>query len=93
MISVQLEFRSDLTKLAGNDFGERIFVEQVRPKIDYNDTIELVFPERIDRIASSFVQGLLGDIVDNIGIEGIRNQVAFVSSISNLKDFVLKNLE
>ena len=44
-----------------------------------------LFAERIDRIASSFIQGFFQKFVETIGISGIEEKVEIDSSIENLK--------
>lgn len=48
-----------LTKLAGNSYGRKLFDAQVDGKIDLNQPFVIVFPEQIDYLASSFIQGFL----------------------------------
>jgi len=93
MNTINLVFKKDMTKLAGNSLGKSTFEEQVRNVIDYNDDIKIVIPQQIDRIASSFIQGFFDEIVKNIGITGVEKKVHVDSSIQNLKSFILNNLE
>lgn len=88
----ELEFGNTITKLAGNDFGCEIYNTQVRDYIDFTQDITIIFPNRIDSIASSFVQGFFDEIVANIGISGIENMVEIISSIPNVKKIVIDNL-
>ena len=91
---IELEFSKSLTKLAGNSFGQDVFNQQVKEKINYNsDSVELVLPDRIDNIASSFIQGFFKGIVDEIGIKGIIDKITITSSIINLKEIVIEHLE
>lgn len=90
---INLVFPKDLTKLAGNSFGTQIFIDQVKNKIDYNKECIIVFPNQIDRIATSFIQGFFDDILQHIGLSGIKEQIFFESSITDLKKFVLENLD
>ena len=90
---IELVFAKDLSKLAGNAFGRNTYEKQVKEVIDLSKSTVLVFPSQIDRVASSFVQGFFDAIVNEIGIGGIEEQIFFESSISNIKEFVLENLE
>ncbi len=87
-----LEIKKDLTKLAGNAMGRQIYSSQLQNKIDFNSPITIEFPERVDYIATSFIQGFFHEIVRNIGIMGVEN-ITIKSSISDLKEFIVKNLE
>lgn len=90
---IELVFAKDLSKLAGNAFGRNTYENQVKEVIDLSQNIVFVIPPEIDRVASSFVQGFFDAIVNEIGIAGIEDQIFFESSISNIKEFVLENLE
>lgn len=87
-----LEFDKTITKLAGNSLGKRVFKEQVLKNINYKSDITITIPERIDTVASAFIQGFFEDIVSNIGIKGVENKVIIISSIPNIKDLIIQNL-
>ena len=91
--TIKLVFKNDLTKLAGNAFGKNTYETQVKEVIDFNASITFEIPAQIDRIASSFVQGFFDEIVKEIGVDGIEKQIDYISSIADLKYFVLDNLE
>lgn len=90
---IVLKFPKDLSKLAGNTFGRTTYENQVKETIDLSQKIIFSFPAGIDRIASSFVQGFFDALVNEIGISGIEEQITFESSVPNIKEFVLENLE
>ena len=94
MTMINLEFKKDITKLAGNPLGRKVYDEQVKDIIHFDDKICIVFPKNIDRIASSFVQGFFKEIVDEIGIVGIFEKIEVVAeSIPDVQSFVFENLE
>ncbi|KOP31159.1 hypothetical protein ADM98_01755 [Exiguobacterium sp. BMC-KP] len=88
----ELEIDNTVTKLAGNPLGKKIYQSQVLKEIDYEKEIMIVFPDRIDTIASSFIQGFFEDMVSKIGVNGIVSQVTIKSSIPDIKDLIVKNL-
>lgn len=91
---IKLELNKSLTKLAGNLFGQDVYNQQVKDIIDFkSEQIEIVFPERIDNIASSFIQGFFNGIVEEIGIKGIQKRITVSSSINNLKEMIIAHLE
>ncbi len=93
-MKIELNFKQHVTKLAGNPLGKKIYDEQLKDRINFNDSIEIVFPKQIDRIASSFIQGFFSDIIANIGIFGVIKQVTVKSeTIPNIQQFVIENLE
>lgn len=63
---IELNFKSSLNKLAGNKFGERIYNEQIKEKVDFKNKVVIVFPDIIDDIAISFVQGFTKEILEKI---------------------------
>ena len=89
----ELKFDKALTKLSGFDLGKDMFDEQLKGKVDYTqEKIEIIIPNRVDLIGSSFIQGFFEDFVNNIGISGIEKKVVIVSSITNIKEMVVENL-
>lgn len=60
-----LEFTKSLSRLAGNEFGEKTFKEQVKDNFDYNEKNIIKFPDTIEYIAISFIQGFIKGILDN----------------------------
>lgn len=87
-----LKFDKTLTGLAGYDFGTETFEEQVEGKIDYMRKIEIVFPDNIERIASSFIQGFFEKFIEKIGVSGIEQQIDIKSSKKDMKETIIKNL-
>ena len=82
----------DLTKLAGNPFGQKVYAE-IKDQIDFDNDIVFVLPDSIDRVASSFVQGFFSELFLKLGYKGISEKIDFETTIQNFKDFVLENLE
>lgn len=89
---IELELDRTVTRLAGYELGKKIFEEQIKNKIDYNSSITIVFPDNIINLASSFIQGLFGEMVEKIGIAGIEQLVFIESKSEKLKDSIVKNL-
>lgn len=91
-IKIILNFEKSLMGLAGYQFGIKTYQEQVKNKIQFDDEIVIVFPENIQRIASSFIQGFFEDVVKEIGISGIEERVSIISSKKNMKESIISNL-
>ena len=92
MNQFELQFDKALTKLSGFDFGKEMFDEQIKGKIDYELDIMFIIPDRVDLIASSFIQGFFEDVVNKIGIPGIEEKVQIISSIPDAKSMIIDNL-
>lgn len=91
---IELHFDNSITMLTGNQFGKHIYKTQVEDKVDYGDSqITLIFPERIDLVASSFIQGFFEGIIENVGIVGIESNLKIKSSIEDLKLKIIEDLK
>lgn len=90
---IQLKFGKAVTRLAGNDYGRQIYQEQVKDIIDFSSVTQIVFPEQIISIASSFVQGFFDEIIANIGILGIGKQIVIVAPSLDVEKKIIKNLQ
>ena len=73
--SVSLVFNKTITKLAGFPYGESVYETQIKDKVDLFQPCKIVFPSNIERVASSFVQGLFSEIVQAIGYQGVENNI------------------
>lgn len=92
VIALEIKDRS-LTKLAGNSYGRKLYDSQVDGRIDLNEPFTIVFPEQIDYLASSFIQGFFGKIYTEIGREGMeKNFDVRAPKISNPKKTILDRL-
>lgn len=89
---IVLEFDRTLYGLAGYDFGSESYQKQVEGKIDYSKPIIFRFPENIQLIASSFIQGFFAVLKERIGLEGIEEQVTIIASDDSMKEMVIENL-
>ncbi|RHS23354.1 DUF4325 domain-containing protein [Clostridium sp. AF12-19] len=91
-LKIELVLDKTVTRLAGYELGKKIFNEQVKEKINYNEKTIIVFPNNITKLASSFIQGFFGEMVEKIGIAGIEKQIIIESSNEDLRDSIIKNL-
>ena len=73
--SVSLVFNKTITKLAVFPYGESVYETQIKDKVDLFQPCKIVFPSNIERVASSFVQGLFSEIVKAIGYQGVENNI------------------
>ena len=89
---IELILDRTVTGLAGYELGKKVFDEQVKDKIDYDSPITIVFPDNIKKLASSFIQGFFGEIIENIGIVGIEKQVTIVAENDKLPKSIIENL-
>lgn len=88
----ELKIDKALTKLSGFELGKELFDEQLKDIINYENNITIIIPDRVDLIASSFIQGFFEDVVNKIGISGIEEKVRIISSIPDAKNMIIDNL-
>ena len=91
--TVMLEFDKMRTGLAFNPFGKATFVDQIKGKVNENESITLVFPNRIERIAPSFTQGLFSEWIDRHGVNWVRKNVDVVVRDNELREYVYNSLD
>lgn len=89
---IELEFHRADTRLAGNPYGKEVFIAQVREKIDYTMLNTIVFPENIEKVASSFVQGFFEEIIKNVGYEKFDNVIQIEARNEVLVENIRKDL-
>lgn len=83
MKKIKLRFDNTLTRLAGFQLGQKIYKEQVSSNWDGSE-LAIQFPERIEKVATSFVQGFFSDLVNEIGYDRIRNDIKIEASSDKL---------
>lgn len=91
--TIYLEFDKTVTRLAGYPYGKLVYKTQVGTAIDFTQDIEIVFPEQIVSIASSFVQGFFNEIVAKVGILGVGKQIRVVAPSIDVEEKIIKNLQ
>lgn len=89
---IEIQVDKSITGLAGYDYGKQIYEEQVKEKINFKNEILIVFPDNIQRLASSFIQGFFEEFIKNIGISGVEKQIDIKAGNHSLKDKIINNL-
>ena len=82
---IKLEFPDNLKVLAGNDYAREIYDNQIGPKIENFEHIELQFPDTIVFMCSSFVQGLFSKWLKTMSPDQIMAQLT-IKNAKHLKD-------
>lgn len=89
-----LRFKNTYSSITGNKYGQSVYRDQVAPQIDFKKDIVIIFPDFIEDIGVSFIQGFFEEIKMKIGMYGIEKNVEVQSgSIKDLKQLVLKYLQ
>lgn len=60
---IGLNIKKEFTHIAGYEYGEFIYNEQVKPFFNGKDKLEIRFPNHIEGIAISFVQGFISGML------------------------------
>ena len=88
---VYLNFDNSLTSLAGYEYGQTVYDEQVKNKLNLSNDFEIVFPDQITNVAYSFVQGFFKEIVDEIGLLETEKRTT-ITSKNSLHEMIMKKL-
>ena len=64
---IELTFDKTITNLAGNRYGNEVFVKQIEDNIDNTRLNVVIFPKQIEDIASSFIEGIYKNIGEKYG--------------------------
>lgn len=83
---INLSFDKSTSRLAGNPYGKSVYKEQLKDNLDFQKVNVIVFPDNIEKVASSFIQGLFEEIVEEIGYSGVEEKIQIKA-----KDKVLEN--
>ncbi len=89
---IVLEFDKTITRLAGFPYGEKVYSEQIKGRVDFTKPVTIEFPSQIVKIGSSFVQGFFNEIVASVGIAEIGKLVQVVAGTEEVKQSIFENL-
>ena len=85
MKKIELNFDKTLIGLSGRQLGVKTFENQVKPVISEETPIELVFPNQIEAIASSFAQGLLASELEKYGLFEVKKRFRVSSEVKGVE--------
>lgn len=86
---IDLNIKKEFTHIAGYDYGELIYNEQVKPFFNDKDKLEIRFPNHIEGIAISFVQGFINGMLK---IEPNRSKLIELITLKASSDYLTKKL-
>ncbi|MFK4926765.1 hypothetical protein ACI1TM_08895 [Lactococcus garvieae] len=95
---IKLNIKKSLSALAGYEYGEEIYMNQVENELSNLssiDKIEFLIPEHIEYIASSFVQGFFSKLIEKKGFSELEKIVEIKSDNENIstEDVISKLFE
>lgn len=89
--NIKLEFNGAITRLAGNPYGKKVYEEQVKNIFDFNDKNVIIFPNTIEDIAISFVQGFISEILEKIDRDMLFDHIE-IEATEKVKDKFFKSV-
>lgn len=90
---IKLKLPKDTSGVAGFKYGEQIYKEQVKANYDMSDKLTIEFPDNIERVGSSFIQGLFSEIIMSKGFRFIEENIVIKSKSAELTRRILNRIE
>lgn len=84
MNRILLSFDKTVSKLAGNSYGRSVYENQVKSKLDRNSENTIIFPDYIEDVAISFVQGFFSEVVSEVGVKDLFDFIQIESKYPDL---------
>lgn len=95
MKQFNLKVDKTFSGLAGFEYGKEIYEKQVKNELskkDFEDGICIIFPENIQLVASSFVQGFFSELLSRFGYYGVLKFLEVKSSSKDLSEYIIESL-
>lgn len=86
---IELNIEKEFTHIAGYEYGESIYNEQVKPFFNGSDRLEIRFPNHIKGVAISFVQGFISGMLMSVPD---KNKLLELISFKASCDYMIKKL-
>lgn len=86
---IELNIEKEFTHIAGYEYGESIYNEQVKPFFNGSDKLEIRFPNHIEGIAISFVQGFINGM---LMIVPDKSELLELITLKASSDYLIKKL-
>ncbi len=75
MSQIKIEVDNNLKVIAGNPYGREIYEKCLIGKFNFDEKNELIFPDSVRIVCSSFFQGLFSEILKTHSPDEIYNIV------------------
>ncbi len=93
MNKIELKFDKSLSGLAGNSYGVSEYNSQLKDKFDWNGMNVIIFPNHIEKIGISFIQGFFSAILEKINKNDIEKYIKIESSSEELTSKIIENIK
>lgn len=90
---INLIFDGSMTRVAGNPFGRKVYNEQIKDQMDLSTKNKIVFPDTVNGVSISFVQGLMYEIVTERGRSYFKNHFELFSNNEKLNDKLQRSVD
>lgn len=75
--TITLQFNNSVNRLVGLEMGGEVYKIQIEKRLDYFDKNIIIFPDEIEDISITFIQGLTEEIILKIGKYELLNYIEF----------------
>lgn len=89
--TIDLKLENTYSRITGNEYGNNIYRTQIKKYFDGNTKIIVKFPDFIQGVSISFIQGLIREPIYEYGKDKVMALLDFYSSDSFLNDRLEKN--
>jgi len=93
---IELNFKNTIAGLAGFKYGQEVYekhAEDILGNLENNDKIIIRFPNNIQRIASSFIQGFFSVLIQKYGVTYIKEKINIKSIDERLEKQVMDKID
>lgn len=91
--TVELTFDKKTPYLAGFDFGKATYEQQVSGRLDLTKDFVVTFPTTVEGAASSFVQGLFNNMIEQIGITALEDRLTLQAKDEKTSNEIRRRIE
>ena len=91
MKCIYLVFPKNKTRLVGYNYGKHTYDMQLKDKISPDEITYIVFPEQIEKVSSSFLEGLFEDIFNLFGYKVAGDKIRVETKNESLRNSMLMN--
>ena len=92
MNKINLVFDQTLTCLVGNQFGYNIYLKQIKENLNEEKNL-IIFPNEIERVAISFVQGMFRDLIAKYGKEDIFKYLDISAKDEKIRNKIIESIK
>lgn len=90
---INIEFSENLHVLVGEEFGKEVYKNQIEHNFKYDSKNIIVFPEKIEKISISFINGMFQEILKKIDRKDIEKFINIQSKSEALKEKIMSNIK